>query len=779
MTLCPCDTWLFPRPSDIPPGLARLPRQLGLFGDFRAAMLASVREHGALRDWRARDSEDFGLMLLDWWAVVSDVTAFYTAEHAQDLYLGTARDEARLRALAALIGYRPRPALAAQALLAALVEGDGPVTAPAGARFIADAVDDAPPQEFELDVDTVIEPLRNRWTLAPVPGTAWDAANLLIDPASRNLAEEGLLVVEAAGASSVHRVASVKPETALDGASYLRVSVADPSALPAGPARLDQVRLWSFTQSAPLLLAGGNIAQIAGVQPQLRVGETVVVEDTAADAPAAPVLRSVLAVGFGKAAMPPALDTGTIGDMGPDDAPPEPEPIETVTTHVLLSGTVSVPAARARLHFGRVRAGRPVAPALTQIASDRIATGPALAGRHDAPQTEGDGTLFLKGALARGVHLPGEVSIGADGAGRLLPSGSFQPFEGSLRTPVEVFGNVLRVSRGRSVDEVLGSGAGPAQPFQSFTLAKFPLTYIADPLAPGGRRSTLEITVDGARWREVESLFLAGPEDRVYTVDLDARGKATVTFGDGVTGRAPPEGRENIRARYRHGAGEPPPAAGTIRQVAGPVPGLRRVFNPVAAFGGGPGDRPEDIRWNAAASAATLDRAVSAEDFAALARDAGALAAVAATEWVPERLREGVVVVAILSGEATPEALASLSAHLAARAAEALPIRVVPAQAKAGVMRLTYSPDPEADPATLADAVEAALFDPFTGFLAPRRAAIGGPVFRSAILGRVAAVPGMGRLLALSLGAGAMPLRVPLEPQEYFAPELVLEEVTP
>jgi hypothetical protein len=151
----------------------------------------------------------------------------------------------------------------------------------------------------------------------------------------------------------------------------------------------------------------------------------------------------------------------------------------------------------------------------------------------------------------------------------------------------------------------------------------------------------------------------------------------------------------------------------------------------------------------------------------------------AATEWVPERLREGVVVVAILSGEATPEALAAMNAHLAARAAEATPIRVVPAQAKTGVMRLTYSPDPEADPAALAEAIEAALFDPLAGLLAPRRAAIGGPAFRSAILGRVAAVPGLGRLLALSLDGGAMPLRVPLGPHEYFAPELVLEEVAP
>ncbi|MEL6794368.1 MAG: hypothetical protein AAFP78_12985, partial [Pseudomonadota bacterium] len=106
MAICDCDLREFPPLPDIAPGLTRLPRQIGLFGEFRAALLAEIREHDALAEWRARDREDFGLMMLEWWAYVSDVIAFYNAEHAQDLYLGTARDEARIRRLVGLIGYR-------------------------------------------------------------------------------------------------------------------------------------------------------------------------------------------------------------------------------------------------------------------------------------------------------------------------------------------------------------------------------------------------------------------------------------------------------------------------------------------------------------------------------------------------------------------------------------------------------------------------------------------------------------------------------------------------
>ena len=62
MTLCPCDGHTAPILTPIAPGLTRLPRQIGLFGQFRADLLARVRAHPALRDWRARDAEDFGLM---------------------------------------------------------------------------------------------------------------------------------------------------------------------------------------------------------------------------------------------------------------------------------------------------------------------------------------------------------------------------------------------------------------------------------------------------------------------------------------------------------------------------------------------------------------------------------------------------------------------------------------------------------------------------------------------------------------------------------------------
>ena len=496
--------------------------------------------------------------------------------------------------------------------------------------------------------------------------------------------------------------------------------------------------------------------KLTGLFAQIRSGDVVLIEDTSELAPKPAEVRTVSSVAFSDE----NLSDGST-------------PITTAVTKVRLSASSAIPAASGVIRFGRVRAAKLVAPAKAFLSADDIAAAPALAGRHDGAGEGAVGELLLKGARDRGARMAGDVDIQTDGQGKLDPGGSFAGFDGTLRTPVEAFGNVMRITRGKSVIEPLGAGQGPGVPFQSFTLAKAPLTYLTDPSATGGRRSTLTVTVDGIEWTEVDSLFLSGPDDRVYTVDLDAEGKATITFGDGRFGMPPPLGAGNILARYRFGAGDPPPKANTIRQIAGPIPRLRRIFNVTDAYGGGEGDKPQDIRFNAPASAATFDRAVAASDFAALARDYGALAAVAATEWVPERLREGVVTVAVFEGEATPEAISGLEEHLAA---EATPIRVVAATPVTGDLVLAYKVASDTNPSGVVAGLEDVLTHPFTGILSARKAEIGGPVFRSAILGRAAKVPGV-ELISLTWAGTAMPDRLGVPAHGYFAPTLVLEDI--
>ena len=91
---------------------------------------------------------------------------------------------------------------------------------------------------------------------------------------------------------------------------------------------------------------------------------------------------------------------------------------------------------------------------------------------------------------------------------------------------------LVQATRGESVfNEVVGSGDA-SQAFQSFTLGNKPLTYLNAPSAPNGRRSTLEVRVNGIKWKEVPSFFGAGPQEEVYSVRQNDGQETIIAFGE-------------------------------------------------------------------------------------------------------------------------------------------------------------------------------------------------------------------------------------------------------
>jgi predicted phage baseplate assembly protein len=186
------------------------------------------------------------------------------------------------------------------------------------------------------------------------------------------------------------------------------------------------------------------------------------------------------------------------------------------------------------------------------------------------------------------------------------------------RSATSLLANVARATHGETVaDEVLGSGDGA--PWQSFTLASSPLTYL---LATGADdapvESTLRVTVNGVVWHEVANLGAAAPGDRVYATSQDQAGATTVHFGD-QTAR-PPTGQNNVHAHYRFGIGRAGAlAADTLVQLVDSVPGLQAVTNPQPTGGAADPESRDEIRAKAPAGASTFGRAVSPADYAALA----------------------------------------------------------------------------------------------------------------------------------------------------------------
>jgi hypothetical protein len=181
-------------------------------------------------------------------------------------------------------------------------------------------------------------------------------------------------------------------------------------------------------------------------------------------------------------------------------------------------------------------------------------------------------------------------------------------------------GNVVRAGHGaRRPERVLGSGDA-TQAGQSFVLRETGASFVPDPAGSSGVRADIEVVVDGQVWQQVSTLRESGPFDPHYQVRLTEDGQLITRFGDGQHGRRVPTGTNNVRIRYRVGsglAGLLPP--GSLTQPVRPHRLLDGIRQPLPATGGNAVESTESMRRLAPASVLALDRAVSLNDFAALA----------------------------------------------------------------------------------------------------------------------------------------------------------------
>ena len=118
-------------------GLGKLSYRVGTHATFFETMQArlSCQAYPALAALKTREKSDPSIALLDAWATVGDVLTFYQERIANEGYLRTATERRSVLELAALIGYVPRPGVAASVYLAYTLDKDtAPVEIPKGAR---------------------------------------------------------------------------------------------------------------------------------------------------------------------------------------------------------------------------------------------------------------------------------------------------------------------------------------------------------------------------------------------------------------------------------------------------------------------------------------------------------------------------------------------------------------------------------------------------------------------------------------------------------------------
>jgi hypothetical protein len=211
-------------------------------------------------------------------------------------------------------------------------------------------------------------------------------------------------------------------------------------------------------------------------------------------------------------------------------------------------------------------------------------------------------------------------------------------------------------------DTILGSSKGT--PNQSFQFVRGPVlpgqqiwvrererptsNELAEILAEEGEDAVRE-DPDGegflVRWHEVDSLFESKPSSRHYTKDIVT---GRIAFGDGVRGMLPPKADRNIVCtRYQVGGGSagnvPPEAITVLLQSVAYVESVRNVY---AASGGADLESVEEAKQRGPHSLKAKGRAVTAEDFEWLAKEASA--SVARVCALPATDREGEVTVVVV-----------------------------------------------------------------------------------------------------------------------------------
>jgi hypothetical protein len=131
-SLCPCEGSQDPQVVSNPPNLPVISYRVDDFAGFRRALLRPGPDETALLGWQPA-ADDLGLQVLEWWAYLADILTFYNERIANESYLRTAQQPASVAGLVALLGYQPRPAIAATGQLAALRRAGRPTEARAGA----------------------------------------------------------------------------------------------------------------------------------------------------------------------------------------------------------------------------------------------------------------------------------------------------------------------------------------------------------------------------------------------------------------------------------------------------------------------------------------------------------------------------------------------------------------------------------------------------------------------------------------------------------------------
>jgi Baseplate J-like protein len=758
-----------PQPGYNRIGLSAIRYRIGDHAQFQASLIAGISSSDwpALAGLRTRDASDFTMGLIDAFAMAADVITFYQERIANESFLRTASERVSMQELGRLIGYRLKPGLAAETLLAFALET--PPTPPAAlppepGNFVT-GVPSTVMLNTALKVQSVPGPEEKPQTFETVESIEarpeWSAIRPWMSEVRRpgRGSNETFLAGVRTGLKAGDALLLLDDDFRRNRASNrwdlrlldsVQVDVANDRTRVTWKRGLGSVSPWMDPAQAPEVFAlrkrasayGHNAPKWRAMLEKYRLDYCSGVATCANDDKWPNFMLS---------------PSGATTDGGHVD-------LDSVVAEISAGSFVAL--AKGDFNQATETSGRTTYVELFEVASTNEVSRDdfALSGKVSRLRLRGDNydqfqwsvretTVFAQSeplafapypveAAVRGDQVP--VAVSADGLqpGRRLVVRGAQARTGAMvahactlvgatpvdatrctleidpplptalkRSKVVVFANVALATHGESVSQILGNGDASMH-FQSFELKQLPLTHRAAP-TESGTQSELTLRVGDIAWNEVPSLYARARDERAFRLDVDEQGRSLVRFGDGVNGARLPSGVNNVRATYRKGIG----AEGNVRaealtQASTRPLGLKSVTNPLPASGGTDAEGPDAARQTMPLTVRTLGRAVSVLDYADFAR---AFAGIAKAQASVLRLAAGPTVVVTVAGadgavlDTNNPVWQNLLAALQASGDPHVPLRLLAHQASTFRVGLKVKVDAAYDSAAVLVAVETAL----------------------------------------------------------------------
>lgn len=244
----------------------------------------------------------------------------------------------------------------------------------------------------------------------------------------------------------------------------------------------------------------------------------------------------------------------------------------------------------------------------------------------------------LTHVAARTVHVDGAPDVAVLDV--VWAAEDALPFALSLSAAV-VLGNVVLADHGLTLPEEVLPPIVPSERYRP-TLLQGPLTQQGQVLCADGYHRPFdpsqparaafqfamrdvkpaillqETTPGGPQWSVQRDLLGSAPAALDFVVEIDDEGRAHLRFGDDTLGRKPDRA---LISHYRIGNGQSGNiGAEALAHVVGGPAGITRLRNPLQAQGGVDPESIEQVRIHAPRAFRTQERAISADDYASLAR---------------------------------------------------------------------------------------------------------------------------------------------------------------